>query len=50
MALSKKTCRSTTLVTTLLLLGALSAFDDEFVTLLEKGQHEQPPMQERESL
>ena len=32
------------------LLGALSAFDDEFVALLDKGQREQPPMQERESL
>ena len=32
------------------LLNALNAFDDEFLTLLEAGQREQPPMQERESL
>lgn len=32
------------------LLDALSAFDDEFVALLEAGQAEQPPMQDRESL
>ncbi len=32
------------------LLDALNAFDDEFVALLEAGQTEQPPMQDRESL
>lgn len=32
------------------LLDALTAFDDEFVALLEAGQREQPPMQDRESL
>ena len=32
------------------LLDALGAFDDEFVALLEAGQTEQPPMQDRESL
>ena len=32
------------------LLDALSAFDDEFVALLEAGRNEQPLMQERESL
>jgi antitoxin VapB len=32
------------------LLDALGAFDDEFVALLEDGQTEQPPMQDRESL
>jgi len=32
------------------LLDALNAFDDEFVALLETGQTEQPPMQDRESL
>lgn len=32
------------------LLDALSAFDDEFVALLEAGKAEQPPMQDRESL
>ena len=32
------------------LLDALKAFDDEFVALLEAGQREQPPMQDRESL
>jgi antitoxin VapB len=32
------------------LLGALNAFDDEFVALLEAGQSEQLPMQDRELL
>lgn len=32
------------------LLDALNAFDDEFVALLEAGQREQQPMQDRESL
>lgn len=32
------------------LLVALNAFDDEFVALLEAGQRDQPPMQDRESL
>lgn len=32
------------------LLDALNAFDDEFVALLEAGQTEQPPLQDRESL
>ncbi|MEO8120925.1 MAG: AbrB/MazE/SpoVT family DNA-binding domain-containing protein [Rhodoferax sp.] len=32
------------------LLEALNAFDDEFVALLEVGQHEQLPTQDRESL
>jgi len=32
------------------LLDALNAFEDEFVALLEAGQHEQQPMQDRESL
>ena len=32
------------------LLDALNAFDDEFVALLEAGQREQPPMQDREPL
>ena len=32
------------------LLNALNAFDDEFAALLEAGQHEQSPMQDRESL
>lgn len=32
------------------LLDALTAFDDEFVALLEAGQSGQAPMQDRESL
>ncbi len=32
------------------LLEALAGFDDEFVTLLEEGRAEQPPMQDREGL
>ena len=32
------------------LLEALNAFDDEFAALLEAGQAEPPPMQDRESL
>ena len=32
------------------LLDALTAFDDEFVALLEARKREQPPMQDRESL
>ena len=32
------------------LLDALQAFDDEYVALLEAGQHEKQPMQEREPL
>lgn len=32
------------------LLDALNAFDDEFVALLEAGQSEQLPMQDREPL
>lgn len=32
------------------LLDALKGFDDEFVALLETGQAQQPPMQDRESL
>lgn len=32
------------------LLNALNAFDDEFAALLQAGQHEQSPMQDRESL
>ncbi len=32
------------------LLGALNAFDDDFVALLEAGRAEQPPLQEREAL
>jgi antitoxin VapB len=32
------------------LLDALNGFDDEFVALLETGQAQQPPMQDRESL
>lgn len=32
------------------LLDVLKAFDDEFVALLVAGQHEQQPMQDRESL
>lgn len=32
------------------LLDALKGFDDEFVALLEAGQREQLPMQDRESL
>ena len=32
------------------LLDALTAFDDEFVALLEAGQGEPLPMQDRESL
>lgn len=32
------------------LLDALNAFDDEFVALLEAGQFEQLPMQDREPL
>ena len=32
------------------LLEALSAFDDEYVQLLEEDRREQPPMQEREEL
>lgn len=32
------------------LLSALNAFDDEFAALLEAGQHEQSPLQDRESL
>ncbi len=32
------------------LLGALNAFDDDYVSLLEAGRAEQPPLQEREAL
>ncbi len=32
------------------LLDVLNAFDDDFAALLEEGQHEQLPMQDRESL
>ena len=32
------------------LLEALTAFDDEYVRLLEEDRHERPPMQEREEL
>lgn len=32
------------------LLDALNAFDDAFVALLEEGQRDQAPMQDRESL
>ena len=32
------------------LLDALNAFDDDFITLLEAGRTEQPPLQEREAL
>ncbi|MDP2367467.1 antitoxin [Rhodoferax sp.] len=32
------------------LLEALNAFDEDFVALLEAGQKESPPMQDRESL
>lgn len=32
------------------LLEALTAFDDEYVQLLEEDRQEQPPMQEREEL
>ncbi|CAM3563854.1 antitoxin [Polaromonas hydrogenivorans] len=32
------------------LLDALTAFDDEFVALLEAGQRDQLPMQDREPL
>ena len=32
------------------LMDALNAFDAEFAAVLEAGQSEQPPMQDRESL
>jgi antitoxin VapB len=32
------------------LLEALSAFDDEYVKLLEEDRQDQPPMQERDEL